>query len=82
MNLQKATQKSVEALQNAQRLASEYGNQQLEEAHLALALLSASDGLIPGLFEKMGISVDAAKNALRAAVEKYPKVSGGGREAD
>ena len=53
MNLQKFTQKSLEAIQNAQSNAVEYGNPQLDQQHLLLALLQQEDGLIPGLLQKM-----------------------------
>ena len=52
MNLQKFTQKSLEAIQNAQSNAVEYGNPQLDQQHLLLALLQQEDGLIPGLLQK------------------------------
>ena len=81
MNLQKATQKSIEALQSAQALASGSGNQQMEQAHLLLALVSATDGLVGGLLEKMGVAPVGIADELRAAIDKLPKVSGS-READ
>ena len=65
MNLQKFTQKSLEAIQNAQSNAVEYGNPQLDQQHLLLALLQQEDGLIPGLLQKMNINV----NGLTQAVE-------------
>ena len=49
MDIQKFTKKSVEAIQSAQRLAMEYGNQQIEQAHILHALLSQADGLVPEL---------------------------------
>ena len=82
MNLQKATQKTIEALQNAQTLTVSCGNQQMEQVHLLLSLLSVRDGLIPSLLSKMGLSAEGIVSAVRAAVDKLPKVSGGGREAD
>lgn len=81
MNLQKATQKSIEALQNAQNLANANGNQQMEQAHLSLALVTAQDGLVGSLLEKMGIAPSAVASELQQAVDKLPKVSGS-READ
>ncbi len=81
MNLQKATQKSIEALQQAQSLAAGNGNQQMEQAHLALALVTAEGGLISGLLEKMNVAPAAVAEALQAAIDKLPKVSGS-READ
>ena len=82
MNLQKATQKTIEALQNAQTLSVSCGNQQMEESHLLLSLLSAENGLIPSLLSKMGLSAEGMASEARAAVDKLPKVSGSGREAD
>ena len=81
MNLQKATQKSIEALQQAQSLAAGNGNQQMEQAHLALALVTAEGGLIGSLLEKMNVAPAAVAEALQAAIDKLPKVSGS-READ
>ena len=81
MNLQKATQKSIEALQSAQSLATASGNQQMEQAHLLLALLSTPDGLVGTLLEKMGIAPLGLTDELRATIDKLPKVSGS-READ
>ena len=54
MNIQKFTQKSVEAINNCQQLAYEYGNQQIEQEHLLYALLTLEDSLIRRLIEKMG----------------------------
>ena len=82
MNLQKATQKTIEALGTAQSLTVGSGNQQMEQAHLALALLSSPDGLIGSLMAKMGIAPEGLCEELRASIDKLPKVSGGGREAD
>ncbi|MBQ8717029.1 MAG: type VI secretion system ATPase TssH, partial [Clostridia bacterium] len=81
MNLQKATQKTIEALQNAQSVAAQNGNQQMEQAHLALALLDAKEGLIGNLVTKMGQDVGALVGDLQAIIDKLPKVSGS-READ
>ena len=54
MNMQKLTQKSMEALQNAQRTAQEYGNSQVEQSHLLHALCATPDGLISELMRKLG----------------------------
>ena len=80
MNAQKYTQKSLEAVQTAQSLATEYGNQQIEQPHLLLALLSDEAGLIPQLLGNMGITVPSFAAAAKAEVEKLPRVSGSGRE--
>ena len=82
MNANRFTQKSMEAIQNAQSLATEYGNQQIEQPHLLLALLQAENGLIPQLLSNMGITVASFQAAVRAEVEKLPRVSGSGREMD
>ena len=81
MNSQNYTQKSLEAIQAAQNLATTYGNQQIEQPHLLLALLEAENGLVPQLLEKMGLTVPSFHAAVKDRVEKLPKVSGPGREA-
>ena len=80
MNAQKYTQKSLEAVQTAQSLATEYGNQQIEQPHLLLALLTDKSGLIPQLLGNMGLTVPSFSAAAKAEVEKLPRVSGSGRE--
>ena len=59
MNIQKFTQKSIEAINNCEKLAYDYGNQELEQEHLLVALLQQEDGLIPKLIEKMEIDLKA-----------------------
>ena len=80
MNAQKYTQKSLEAVQNAQSIATEYGNQQIEQPHLLLDLLLDEGGLIPQLLGNMGLTVPSFTAAAKAEVEKLPRVSGSGRE--
>ena len=80
MNTQNYTQKTLEAVQSAQSLATEYGNQQIEQSHLLLALLTAENGLVPQLLANMGLTVPSFAAAVKAQVEKLPKVSGPGRE--
>ena len=80
MNAQNYTQRSLEAIQSAQALASRYGNQQIEQSHLLLALLEAENGLVPQLLVKMGLTVPSFQAAVKAQVERLPKVSGPGRE--
>lgn len=80
MNMQKFTQKSLEAIQNAQNLAIEYQNMQIEPEHLLCALLADKSGLFPQLLVKMNIDVEALGNDVLAVVEGLPKVSGPGRE--
>ena len=82
MNLNQFTQKSVVAIQAAQSLAVEHGNQQIEQAHLLLALLQDDQGLVPQLLTAMGTAVSNFTENVQALVERLPKVSGGGREAD
>ena len=77
MNLQKFTQKSLEAIQNAQSNAVEYGNPQLDQQHLLLALLQQEDGLIPGLLQKLNINVNGLTQAVENEVKRLPRVSGG-----
>ncbi len=82
MNMNQFTQKSLAAIQGAQDLAREYGQQQIEQQHLLLALVSDGEGFIPQLLTAMGMTVPSFEVAVRAEVNKLPKVSGGGREAD
>ena len=82
MNAQKFTQKSLEAIQNAQNLTVENGNQQLEQVHLLLALLEQENGLIPQLLKKMDMTTESVIAAAKREMGKLPKVTGPGREAD
>ncbi|HIT01442.1 MAG TPA: ATP-dependent chaperone ClpB [Candidatus Enterenecus merdae] len=82
MNMNQLTQKSLEAIQAAQSLAVEYGNQQIEQPHLLCALVEQEGGFIPQLLANMGLTVESFRAAVRHEVEKLPKVSGSGREAD
>ena len=82
MNMNQFTQRSLAAIQGAQELAVEHGNQQIEQEHLMLALLTDDQGFIPQLLSAMGMTVPSFAAAVKAEVEKLPKVSGGGREAD
>lgn len=70
MNTNQYTQKTLEALQSAQTIAAAHQNQQIEQAHLLLALLQQDGGLIPQLLKKMGVSVESLTAAAQAAVEK------------
>ncbi len=81
MNMNQFTQKSLAAIQGAQDIAVEHGNQQIEQEHLLLALLSDEQGFIPQLLSAMGMTVPSFTAAVTAQVEKLPKVSGSGREA-
>ena len=78
MNLNQFTQKSIEAVQAAQQMASERQNQQIEQEHLLLALLEQRDGLIGQLVQQSGADTAALRQKLTAAVERLPQVSGSG----
>ena len=82
MNMNQFTQKSLAAIQGAQSLAQEYGQQQIEQQHLLLALVSDAEGFIPQLLTAMGMTLPSFEAAVKADVNKLPKVSGSGREAD
>ncbi|MCB6499683.1 ATP-dependent chaperone ClpB [Colidextribacter sp. 210702-DFI.3.9] len=82
MNMNQLTQKSLAAIQGAQSLAQQYGQQQIEQQHLLLALVADQEGFIPQLLTAMGMTVPSFLAAAQAEVNKLPKVSGGGREAD
>lgn len=77
MNVQKFTQKSLEAIQDANSLYNEYGNAEMGQEHLLLALLHQDGGLIAQLMTKMGIDPNNLERQTRQAVEKLPRVSGG-----
>ena len=70
MNINKFTQKSMEAVQNCEKLAYEYGNQQIDQPHLLYSLLTLDDSLIMKLITKMGIQGDMFKNEAKQAIEK------------
>ena len=77
MNISKFTQKSMEAVERCQKLAYEYGNQEIEEEHLLYSLLTIEDSLILKLIEKMGIQKEHFVNRVENAVSKRVKVQGG-----
>ena len=82
MNAQKFTQNSLGAIQNAQNIAVEHQNPQIEEQHLLYSLLTQEDGLIPQLLMKMNVNVNAFQAELMREIEKLPHVSGSGRPAN
>ena len=82
MDLNQYTQKSLEALRSAQQLAVTHQNQQLEQAHLLLALLRQEGGLVPQLLKRLGVTTESLEAAANAAVEKLPAVTGSGRAPD
>ncbi len=77
MNINKFTQKSIQAVQDCEKIAIEYGNQEIEQEHLLYALLTQEDGLIPKMMEKMGLDVNLVANRVEQAVGKRTKVQGG-----
>lgn len=82
MNTNKFTQKTMEALKEAQHTAITYQNVQVEQVHLCHALLSQPEGLIPQLLSKMNMDGSLLLSAMEEAVSRLPKVSGPGREPD
>ena len=81
MNIQKFTQKSIEAIQNAQSIAIENQNAQIEQEHLLLALLEQDNSLIRELLKKMGVS-ENFEDAIRNIISRKPRMSGGARPND
>ena len=81
MDPNKLTQKSQEALHEAQNKALRFGHQEVDGEHLLLALLEQPEGLVPRLFNKMDVPVDSLKAAVEAELQKRPSVSGPGTEA-
>ncbi|MBQ2981012.1 MAG: ATP-dependent chaperone ClpB [Lachnospiraceae bacterium] len=77
MNVNKFTQKSIEAIQEIEKLAYEYGNQEMDQEHLVCALVNQSDGLISKMIEKMEIDLNHFKKRIVDFIEKKPKVQGG-----
>ncbi len=77
MNIQKFTQKSMEAVEGCQKLAYEYGHQEIEQEHLLYSLLTIEDSLIYKLIEKMEINAPHFQNRVEQALQKRPKVQGG-----
>ncbi len=77
MNIQKFTQKSMQAVEGSEKLAYEYGNQEIEQEHLLYSLLTLEDSLILKLVEKMEIQKEHFLNRAEAALRKRTKVQGG-----
>lgn len=77
MDMKKFTEKSSEALVNAQRVSTEYGNADVGQLHLLFSLLSDKEGLISTLLSRMGVNVSALLERTRAEISRLPKVSGG-----
>ena len=79
MNINKFTQKSIQAVQGCEKLAYEFGNQQIGQEHLLASLIQLEDSLILKLITKMEISGDRFKNEAEQLINKLPKVSGSGQ---
>ena len=79
MNINKFTQKSIEAVKNCEKLAYDHGNQQLEQEHLLYSLLTLEDSLIRKLITKMNLSADLFTDEAEQALNRLTKVSGGGQ---
>ena len=77
MNINKFTQKSMEAVQNCEKIASDYGNQEIEQEQLLYSLLTLDDSLIVKMIEKMEIDPQTFLNRVEELIEKRPKVQGG-----
>lgn len=82
MNLEKMTQKTQEALNQAHDLAVEYGQTNIEPEHLLLALLTQNEGMVPRIMTRMEVPLPQIVGMAKAAVEKLPRVSGSGYRAD
>ena len=82
MNAQKLTEKSLEAIQSANDMAISHQNQMIQQVHLLCALLEQENGLIPQLFEKVGVSKETAVRDLEQQINQLPSVTGSGRKAD
>src|SRR3954467_7208483 len=82
MDINKLTQKSQEALQNAQTKALRYGHQEADGEHLLLTLLEQPEGLVPRLLARMEAPCEALKAEVERELSRRPKVSGPGAEAD
>ncbi len=77
MNINKFTQKSIEAINQCEKLAYEFGNQEIDQEHLLFALINQDDGLIIKMIEKMGINTADFSEAVSTLLHKKPKVQGG-----
>ena len=77
MNSNKFTQSSMAAVQNLEKIAADYGNQEIEQEHLLYSLLTIDDSLILKLIEKMGITKETMMNRVEELLRKRPKVQGG-----
>ena len=78
MDINRFTEKSREALTTAQGLAAQYGHQEVDAEHLALALVNQEDGFVPRVLERVGVAPKALVTALEAVLKKRPSVRGPG----
>ena len=76
MNINKFTQNSLQAVQNCEKIAMDYGNQELAQEHLLYALLTQDDSLIAKLMEKMGLDKNMAINRVEAVLKKTSESTG------
>ena len=77
MNINKFTQKSLEAVQASEKFAYDYGNPEIRSEHLLYALLQDSEGLIPKLLSKMGVTIEVFAAQVKGVIERQPRVQGG-----
>ena len=82
MDINRFTEKSREALTTAQGLAAQYGHQEVDAEHLALALVNQEDGFVPRVLERVGVAPKALVTALEAVLKKRPSVRGPGNGHD
>lgn len=80
MNINKFTQKAVEAINNSQKIAMDYGHQELKELHLLYSLMTMEGSLLAQLFTKMGVDPERFRGAMEEELRKLPKVSGAGQQ--
>ena len=79
MNVNKFTQKSIESIQECDKIAMEYGNQTIDQEHFLHSLVTINDSLIAKLIERMEIDINYFDNRVVQAIEALPKVQGGER---
>ncbi|MBQ6129728.1 MAG: type VI secretion system ATPase TssH, partial [Lachnospiraceae bacterium] len=77
MNIQKFTQKSLDAINSLEKITYDNGNQEIAQVHLLYAMLTQEDGLLPKLIEKMEINLEHFTDNVQAHIDRRPKVSGG-----
>ena len=79
MNIQKFTQKSIEAINGLEKLGYDLNHQEMEQEHLLYVMMNQEGSIVPGLIEKMDIDPDEFRSALKELLDKRPKVSGAGK---